>query len=230
MLARSFSIAAVLVGLLAVSCTSSSVPSSEVIALFDGQSLDGWRKAGGTGQFRVEDGCIVGFGKNIRGNTFLVTEELFGDFELRYEFRIDDVSGNTGVMFRARQRPSADGNGRVYGYQCEGDQNHARSWTAGLFDEARRGWLYPRRGSGSDPAVRKAFTEQGQRLFRWDDWNEVVIRCEGVRVRTWLNGEMRVDYLEDSDEHECSEGFIGLQVHGGKSSQVRWRHLTLEVL
>lgn len=222
-------IAAVPAALLLASCQSRGEAQAPV-ALFDGESLDGWRKVGGTGSYRVEDACIVGFGENIRGNTFLRTEREFGDFELRYEFRILDRRGNTGVMFRARQRPSANGNGRVYGYQCEGDQSHKRSWTAGLFDEARRGWLHPRKGNAPGRAETRAeFTAQGQRLFRWDDWNQVVIRCEGPRVRTWLNGELRVDYTETSEKHldECSRGFLALQVHGGKSGHVRWRKIEL---
>lgn len=214
-------------------CASSEDANAADVQLFDGVSLDGWRKVGGTGLYRVEDGCIVGYGENIKGNTFLRTEREFGDFEFRYEFKILDRRGNTGVMFRAGQRPSENGNGRVYGYQCEGDQNHGRSWSAGLYDEARRGWLQPRKGAGEEKAAeRKRFTEQGQRLFLWDDWNQVVIRCEGPRVRTWLNGELRVDYTERDPKHleDCREGFLALQVHGGKSGHIRWRKLELREL
>jgi hypothetical protein len=89
--------------------------------LFNGKDLTGWKIVGGNGQYKVEDGCIVGFGENIKGNTFLRTEKTYTDFELTYEFKFDSLNGNSGVMFRAQQKPSEDGNGRVFGYQCEGD-------------------------------------------------------------------------------------------------------------
>lgn len=210
--------------------STSSSASAEGIHLFDGETLDGWRKVGGTGEYKVEDGCIVGFGENVQGNTFLRTDAVYGDFELTYEFRFDDRAGNSGLMFRAAQKPSDDGNGRVFGYQCEGDNGHERSWTAGLYDEGRRGWLFPRKGNEEGEALRSRFTSQGQKLFRWDDWNMIMIRCEGNHIKTWLNGELRVNFVDEDPEHDTREGFIGLQVHGGKKCAVRWRGLTLREL
>jgi len=62
----------------------SCAEEEKTISLFDGKTLDGWKSVGGNGQFKVEDGCIVGFGENIDGNTFLRTEKVYGDFELTY--------------------------------------------------------------------------------------------------------------------------------------------------
>lgn len=200
----------------------------EAVALFNGKDLSGWKIVGGNGQFKVEDGCIVGFGKNVRGNTFLRTEKTYTDFELSFEFKFDDRSGNSGLMFRANQKPSDDGNGRVFGYQCEGD-NGERCWTAGLYDEARRGWLSPvKKGGDEELKKREAFTEQGNKLFKWDDWNTIVIRCEGNHIQTWLNGEMRVDFTDEDMKDDTREGFFGLQVHGGKSCNVRWKNIQLK--
>lgn len=190
--------------------------------LFNGRSLAGWTQVGGTGEFTAEDNTIVGFGTNIRGNTFLRTRKTYSDFVLVFEFRFVKRSGNSGCQFRSRQR---DGNGRVFGYQCELDNNAKRSFTAGVFDEARRGWLFP------DPqgpeAASAGFTSQGRRLFKWDDWNTVVVRCEGRHIRTWLNGEARADFLDEDEKHFTPDGFIALQVHGGRSCHVQWRHLYL---
>ncbi|MCP5024642.1 MAG: DUF1080 domain-containing protein, partial [bacterium] len=65
---------------------------------------------------------------------------------------------------------------------------------------------------------------------QWDDWNTIVIRCEGNHLQTWLNGEQRVDYIDTNNEHDTREGFFGLQVHQGKSCHVMWRNLKLEQL
>ena len=192
--------------------------------LFNGKDLSGWKKVNGSGEYKVEDGCIVGFGKDIKGNTFLITEKTYGDFDFRFEMKMDDLSGNSGMMFRASQKPGE--NGRVFGYQCEHGNRPERAWTAGIYDEARRGWLFPSKGDKDQCA---AFTEQGKKLIKWDDWNDIRILCEGKRIRIWLNGEERVDFTDEGKEF-TPEGFFGLQVHGGKSCNVRWRNLRIKEL
>jgi hypothetical protein len=127
-------------------------------------------------------------------------------------------------MFRGLQKPGADG--RVYGYQCEHDNGKGRAWTAGLYDEARRGWLEPKKG---DKEAETAFTKQGQEIIKWDDWNEIRIVCKGKRIQIWLNGEERVVGVVDAPEF-TPEGFFALQVHSGKSCKVRWRNLRLKEL
>ena len=201
------------------------------VQLFNGKDLKGWKKVGGTGEFKVEDGCIVGFGENVKGNTFLRTETTYTDFELTYEFKFDHLKGNSGLMFRANQKPSKDGNGRVFGYQCEAD-NTKRSWTAGIYDEARRGWLYPVK-KPKTPEGKKhtsGFSKQGKKLFKWEDWNTITIKCVGNHIQTYLNGELRADYTDIDEKNDTREGFFGLQVHGGPSCKVRWRNLSLKDL
>lgn len=198
--------------------------------LFNGKDLTGWKIVGGNGQYKVEDGAIVGFGENIKGNTFLRTEKLYKDFELTFEFKFDHLQGNSGVMFRAQQKPSDGGNGRVFGYQCEGD-NTKRSWTAGLYDEARRGWLYPSKDKSKEATEHaEKFTKQGNDIFKWDDWNTITIRCQGNHIQTWLNGEKRVDFIDKDKNNDTREGFFGLQVHAGKSFQARWKNIVIKEL
>ncbi|WP_193211471.1 3-keto-disaccharide hydrolase [Luteolibacter marinus] len=192
--------------------------------LFNGKDLTGWKKVNGNGEYRIEDGQIVGFGENVKSNTFLRTEKTYKDFDFRFEMKFDDLSGNSGMMFRGLQKDGQDG--RVYGYQCEHDNGKARAWTAGLYDEARRGWLQPKSG---DKAAEAAFTKQGGKLIKWEDWNEIRIVCEGKHIRIWLNGKERVDYTDEAKEF-TPEGFFALQVHSGKSCKVRWRNLRIKEL
>ncbi|MDP0491587.1 MAG: DUF1080 domain-containing protein [Verrucomicrobiota bacterium JB023] len=198
-------------------------------SLFNGENLDGWRKTGGNAEYEVKNGAVRGFGENIKGNTFLRTEDEFGDFIFTFQFKFLDKSGNSGCMFRAFQKGGKP-DGRVAGYQCEHDnwKEKQRSWTAGIFDEARRGWLYPHKDA--DQAKKDQFTGQGSRLFNWDGWNTIVIKCEGNHLQTWLNGELRADFTDTSDEHTDLKGFIALQVHGGKSGDILWRNLYLKEL
>ncbi len=192
--------------------------------LFNGKDLTGWKRVNGQGEYKVEGDCIVGFGENVRKNTFLITEKTYGDFDFRFEMKFDDLSGNSGMMFRANQKPGEDG--RVFGYQCEHDNGKDRAWTAGLYDEARRGWLFPNKANKEQCA---AFTKQGKEITKWDDWNEIRIVCEGKHIRIWINGEERVDFTDEAEEF-TAEGFFGLQVHSGKSCKVRWRNLRVKPL
>ena len=222
-----------LITFLAVSCLSAlSVQAEEGFTpLFNGKDLTGWKVVNGDGKFTIEGDAIVGTGVNVKSNTFLRTDKTYKNFDFRFEMKFDDLSGNSGMMFRGLQKEGKDG--RVHGYQCEHDNGKDRAWTAGLYDEARRGWLSPvktdKKSSPELVAKTKAFTEQGQKLMRWDDWNQIRIRCEGNHIQIWLNGEMRVDFKDEGKEF-TPEGFFALQVHAGKSCHVRWRNLMIKEL
>lgn len=187
----------------------SAADEAGFVPLFDGESLKGWHKAGGGATYRVEEGCIVGE-VGPGDNTFLCTDKVYGDFILKLELRLD-VPGNSGIQFRSHKR---ERDGRVYGYQCEIDPS-PRAWSGGVYDEARRGWLYP---LTSDEAA--------QRAFRVDGWNEYVIEAIGPRIRTWVNGVPCADFLDAMD----IEGLIALQVHSGKEGRIRWRNIRIQDL
>ncbi|MGA0173373.1 MAG: 3-keto-disaccharide hydrolase [Phycisphaerales bacterium] len=196
--------------------TVEAADPSPWLPLFDGVSLEGWTRRGGEAEYRVEDGCIVGRTKPNQPNTFLCTQREFGDFELEFEFKVDREL-NSGVQIRSHSRPEFK-NGRVHGWQMEIDPS-PRGWTAGLYDEGRRGWLQ----SPADDAPSKI-------AFIQDDWNRVRVVAEGGRVRSWLNEVPVVDFVDLAPEADAS-GFIGLQVHGVGARvdplEVRWRNVRI---
>ena len=204
-----------LVALLTLVLVATAVPFAGAaddegfVPLFDGQTLDGWKKAGGGATYRVDGDCIVGE-VGPGSNTFLCTEKSYGDFILKLEMKLD-VPGNSGIQFRSHQR---DGNGRVYGYQCEIDPS-ARAWSGGIYDEGRRGWL----ASLKDK-------EEARKAFKVDDWNEYEIRAVGDSLKTWVNGVPCAELTDDAD----AEGFIALQVHAGKQGRIRWRNIRIKEL
>lgn len=185
--------------------------------IFDGETLDGWKVVGGNATFKVEDGELVGTCKDSRPNTFLRTvRDDYRDFELRCQFKWD-IPGNSGIQFRSAQKNN--GAGVVYGYQYEIDSSE-RAWTAGVQEESRRGWLYPLKGEEN---------QHKRAAVKLDGWNDVVIRCEGRHIQTWLNGVAIADFTDDAD-NAMPEGFFALQIHWGESSQVRWRDLRIKEL
>jgi hypothetical protein len=116
----------------------------------------------------------------------------------------------------------------VHGYQVEidPDPKKDRWWTAGIFDEARRAWLYPGPLGGEG----KAFGDQGRTIFKQRDWNQVRVEAVGDSIKTTLNGTPCAT-IKDS---LTPSGFIALQVHSiGKDkategAQVRWRNLRIQ--
>lgn len=183
--------------------------------LFNGKDLNGWKQLNGQAKYEVKDGAIVGTTVFGQPNSFLVTEKDYGDFVLELEYKVDSTM-NSGIQFRSLSKPDYL-NGRVHGYQFEIDPS-PRAWTGGIYDEARRDWLYQ---LNLNPAGQKAF-KQGQ-------WNQARIECIGNSIRTWVNGIPAAHLIDDV----TAKGFIALQVHsiGNKNDdgrQISWRNIRIK--
>ncbi len=213
--------------------------------IFNGKDLTGFAKKGGEATYAVKDGVLVGTSTLNTPNTFLATTKDYANFVLEYDF-LNDPRLNSGVQFRSHAHDKetsivdAAGKtikvpaGRVHGYQAEIDTDpknvkkpdtQARMWSAGLYEEGRRGWIVP--GFGGGDAL--AFSKQGREVSKVGEWNHVKIEANGNRIRTWLNGVARVDARDDG----YRSGFIAFQVHGiGKDKDkdgttVQWKNITL---
>jgi hypothetical protein len=165
--------------------------------LFDGKTLTGWKRLAGTAEYSVENGAIVGKAVLNSGNTFLVTEKEYGDFVLELDVKLDSPLSNSGVQTRSHFNSPAQP-GKVYGRQVELDPS-ARSWSGGIYDEARREWLYP-----------LDLHPQAKTAFKVGAYNHVKVECLGNEMKTWIN-DVPVAYVVDPVD---PTGFIGLQVHG----------------
>ena len=166
--------------------------------LFDGKTFNGWKKITGNATYEIENGAIVGITVPNTPNTFLVTEKEYGDFVLELEVKIEDTTSNSGIQFRSHYDPKLNnGKGRVYGYQYELDPS-SRKWTGGLYDEARREWLYA-----------LMLHPSAQNAYRHGIFNKVRIECIGNNIKTWVN-DVPAAYVIDTFDRT---GFIALQVH-----------------
>lgn len=197
-------------GILATAQTSANWKN-----LFNGKDFSGWKQLNGKAKYTVQNGEIVGTTVFNEPNSFLATEKDYGDFILEFDYKVDSTM-NSGVQFRSESKEDYK-NGRVHGYQFEIDPSK-RGWTGGIYDEARRDWLYP---LDLNPSAKTAF-KQGQ-------WNKVRIECIGNNIRTWVNGVPAAHVIDDM----TPKGFIALQVHAIKKKedegrQIRWRNLRIQ--
>ena len=181
--------------------------------LFNGKDFTGWKQLNGKATYEVIDGVIVGTSVAKTPNSFMTTEKTYGDFILEFEVMVDP-NLNSGVQIRSLSKADYR-DYRVHGYQVEIDPS-PRAYSGGLYDEARRGWLYP-----------LARNEKGRKAFRNGQWNKYRIEAIGSSIRTWINGVMCTNLVDDM----TAEGFICLQVHSVRDAfvgkQVMWKNIRI---
>ena len=179
------------------------------------KDLSGWEQLNGTAPFKVVRGVVIGTTVPDAPNSFICTKEKYGDFILEFDTWFDPQM-NSGVQIRSESKADYQ-NGRVHGYQVEMDPS-ARAWSGGIYDEARRGWLYT---LDKNPA--------GQKALKFGEWNHYRVEAIGNSIRTWVNGIPCADLIDGL----TPSGFIALQVHsiGTDNSkaglQVLWKNIKI---
>ena len=197
------------------SCVQTEKDDTPWIGMFDTNSLTGWTVLGGKATYENKDGMIIGSSTPNTPNTFLCSDQMYGDFILELDYKVDPTL-NSGIQIRSNSIPSYR-NGVVHGYQVEIDPSE-RAWSAGLYDEQRRGWINT-----------LANNPEAQKAFKQNDWNHYRIEAIGDTIKTWINGVAAAYVIDDM----TSEGFIGLQVHDiGKDkekigTQVSWKNVKI---
>ena len=194
---------------------SFSVNAQEWVDLFDGKTLSGWVNPYDRGEAKVVDGEIH---LTSDDKFFLVTEKTYSDFVLEGEVKLPEGKSNSGFMFRCHVKPN-----KVWGYQAEVDASE-RAWSGGLFDEARRAWLNPKKPNDSPSG--DAFREKTKGSFKRYDWNKYRIQAEGSRLRIWVNDVLCTDYTDDMD----ADGYIGIQHHGEDGQVYKFRNIRIKEL
>ena len=177
------------------------------VALFNGKDLTGWE--GDAKLWIVEDGVLIGRSPGIKHNDFLATAKTYGDFILRFQIRLVDGKGNSGVQFRSKRVPNSH---EVSGYQADVGQG----WWGTLYDEARR----------NRPMARPDAAKLAKAL-KPKDWNDYEVKAVGPRITLTINGETMVDYTE-ADEKIARSGIIAPQIHGGGPMEVQFRNLRIQ--
>jgi Domain of Unknown Function (DUF1080) len=152
--------------------------------LFDGKSLDHFTPIGDA-NWRIENGIAVA-DKGKMG--FLVTKEVYKDFQIRAEFWVDD-DANSGIFIRCTDPKEV------------GSKN---SYEVNIFDKRPD----PSYGTGAIVNVAKAATV----LKAGGKWNTYDITAKGSHFHVVLNGTTTVADAENADH---PQGHIALQYGAG---------------
>ena len=203
--------------ILPVALPLTAADGSKAVSIFDGRTFTGW--IGDTNKtWRIEDGAFTGgtLTEKIPRNEFLRSTRSYTNFVLRFKFKLvgTPAGGFVNGGVQVRSQPAKNPPNEMVGYQCDiGD-----GWFGALYDETRRNKVLIK----PDPAAVKKAVKPG-------DWNEYLIRCEGRRVRSWINGEAMIDYTEPDESLE-QHGLLGLQIHSGGPAQIWYKDITIEEL
>lgn len=174
--------------------------------IFNGKNLKGWTIYG-TEKWYAKDGELVCESGEDKAYGYLGTDKPYKDFIMHLKF-LQESDGNSGVFFRSQIEGT-----KISGWQVE--VAPPGNNTGGIYESYGRGWL-------------NEIPEEKEGILKPGEWNEMVIRVEGSRVMTWLNGQLMTD-LKD-EKIGAANGSIALQIHDGGGIKVRWKDLYVREL
>jgi len=204
------------------------------VAIFDGQTLDGW--SGDRAIWSVRGGAITGrttAETRLKENNFLAWKEEVEDFELRLKFRLK--GGNSGIYYRALRRPEGSSwRDPLVGTQADFDSSGR--WTGVIMEYLLRGVLAER-------GQRVVIDQQGNRrvvgsvgdpdellkVYKPNQWNDYTVIARGGHVVLKINGVTMCELI-DRDPRRIKRGVLALQVHRGPPMTVQFKDIYLRHL
>jgi hypothetical protein len=184
------------------------LPGEDWVTLFNGRDLTGWTEVGHE-KWSVEDGVIHGVAVTQEYG-YLMTTQRYVDFHLALKF-LCEGDGNSGVFFHTAFKPgTADvSQGLQFEIDCAINKH-----TGGIYGDGR-GWVvWP--APEDEPVVRRG------------EWNDYVVKVEGNRYVSRLNGVMMVDFTDPGPK--SFDGGIALQLHAGGRGNMKFKDIYIRDL
>ena len=226
---------------------------ANVVVLFDGTSLDGWRgygKENVPSRWVIEDGCLKfngsggGEAQTGDGGDIIFAAQKFKNFELELEWKVSK-GGNSGIFYLAQEVKKEDGTYEpiyISAPECQvlDNENHP---------DARLG----KDGNRMSTSLYDMIPAKPQNAKPAGEWNKVKILCYKGTVVHYQNDEPVVEYhlwtpqwtemlqaskfseekwpvafnLLNNCGGENHEGYIGFQDHG---DDVWFRNIKVTIL
>jgi len=210
--------------------------------LFNGKNTDLWRGINTT-QFpstgwKLENGDLIAFaqgGAESGNGGDIITKKQYGEFILKWEWRMETKGGNSGVKYLVQE---GLGSNKGYGYGLEYQ----------LLDDKFHPWMLQGKMKPNDYHTLGSLYEiypaaEEKQPSPFGLWNESRIVCKGSTVEHWLNGKRILEYNPNSDDFKAKiaaskfkdipnfginpKGHILLQDHG---SIIHYRNLKIKEL
>jgi len=200
---------------LALAADSKTPDAHGFVTIFDGKSLDGWKKANEhQDSFQLKEGAIVANGE--RCHLYYVGDEKpFKDFHFVAEV-MTKPSSNGGIYFHTKYQ---DENWPAQGHECQVNNTFEK-------DPQKTGGVYKVAKVLEAPA-------------KDNEWFKYEIIVEGKHVIIKINDKVTADYLEDPAKlaqdktiepgRRMGEGTFALQAHD-PGSTVMYRNIRVKRL
>lgn len=185
------------------------LPGEDWVQIYNAKDLTGWTNVGKE-KWEVEsDGTLHGIAVT-KGYGYLRTEKNYKDFHLSFKFKCEGT-GNSGLFFHVDFKPgTADVS---QGPQFEIDCTIGRH-TGGVYDVGRQWIVWP--------------APENETVVRMGEWNEYLLKVEGNRYISRLNGVLMVDYVDPKPFG--ADGGIALQLHSGGEGNMKFRDIWIRDL
>jgi len=173
--------------------------------LFDGKTLTGWHPVG-DGEWKVEDGAIVGRADKAKLYGLLVSDRTFKDFTVRFKFKC--LSGDSGFYIRTLIKEPE----KAHGLQVQ--VGRTDSGVGGIYESYGRKWIPGK----PDAEKEKQYTKD-------DAWNDMTISAHGGDVVVQVNGVQSTELKNDPSR---PEGNFALQMHSGCVMHVMFKDIEIQ--
>jgi hypothetical protein len=188
-------------------------------AIFDGKSLSGWDCD--PNFWKVEGGAMVGettADHQPPQNIFCIWKGgTPGDFDLKLQYKITGLTGNSGVQYRSVELPEV-AKWVMKGYQADIDGKQV--YTGQIYEERGRAFLtlrgqiaYVGNGQKTGSIGTTGTDSELKGLIKENDWNDLEIIARGNTIVQLLNGRVMCVLIDDDAANRKMDGEIGIQLH-----------------
>jgi hypothetical protein len=163
----------------------------------------------GKEKWEVRDGIIHGEAVT-KEYGYLQTEKNYKDFHLSLSFKCEGT-GNSGVFFHVGFKPGTPdvSQGLQFEVDCTLGQH-----TGGIYGDGRQWIVWP--------------APENETVVRRGEWNEYLLKVEGNRYISRLNGVTMVDFTDPTPK--SFDGPIALQLHSGGQGNMKFKEILVRDL
>ncbi len=161
------------------------------VLLFDGTSMDQWRKAGKDAfpkkGWKIDKGILSVTASGKGGD--IVTKKSYANFDLKVDFQLTE-GANSGIKYFVMEDYPEPGSVIGLEYQLLDDERHpdAKEGNNGL-------------GCRTVAALYDLIAPQNKKMKPIGEWNQAEIRVRGNQVEHWLNGQKVLSYERGSAQY-----------------------------
>ena len=186
-----------LMGLSPLLSASAQMEQSDLLSIFDGESLEGWVEPEDNAWWYAGDGILHVKSTPDQKGSILWTQKEYANFILEFEFKMGEGTVDSGIFIRKEHDQ----------IQIGESGSLKRDMTGSPYIPGKG---YPKEAEGVAD------------LLLPHDWNAMTIVAIGSTYSIWLNGQHVNTY---QSETAVAQGPLGIQLHPNRDMEIAFRNL-----